>query len=197
MGLRHRDQTSREGHCGRRWQVTENTFWVQNGEIARQCSNRWVHIIFWTTSPCSHPVSPQRVGKGKREWRGSPLRRVDYLMKGNQLERYAGLWTFIHLAWPLLNFHDGLWLFRGRVNGDFSALLQMYYLPFSMRDTSSNQREPCSPLIDGLCVGFKEKRWGMEVEGWEERREGLGAGACVVGYGGRGVSQMSSPLKEN
>lgn len=59
-------------------------------------------------------ASPQRSGKGEREWWGPLLRRVDYLMKGNQLERYGGLWTFIHLAWPLLSFHDGLWLFRGR-----------------------------------------------------------------------------------
>lgn len=35
-------------------------------------------------------VSPQRGGRGEREWRG-PLLRVDYLMKGNQLERYGGL----------------------------------------------------------------------------------------------------------
>lgn len=59
-------------------------------------------------------ASPQRGGRGEREWQGPLLKRVDYLMKGNQLERYGGLWTFIHLAWPLLNFHDGLWLFRGR-----------------------------------------------------------------------------------
>jgi len=45
-----------------------------------------------------------------------------------------------------------------RVNGDCSAVLQMYYLPYSMRDTSSNRREPCGLLIDGLCVRFKEKR---------------------------------------
>lgn len=51
-----------------------------------------------------------------------------------------------------------------RVNGDCSALLQMYYLTYSMRDTSSNQIGPCGLLIDGLCVGFEEKdeAWGVE-----------------------------------
>ena len=41
-----------------------------------------------------------------------------------------------------------------RVNGDCSALPQMYYPPYSMEDTSSNQIGPYGLLIDGLCVGF-------------------------------------------
>lgn len=36
-------------------------------------------------------ASPQRGGRGEREWQGPLLKRVDYLMKGNQLERYGGL----------------------------------------------------------------------------------------------------------
>lgn len=113
----------------------------------------------------------------KRKMRqGQLLWRVNYLMRDNQLECYSPLWTFIHLAWPLLTFHDGLWLFRGReisVNCDCSALLQMYYLPYSMNDTSSNQRELCSPLIDGFVWGLKgekklrQKGWGLRGErGW-------------------------------
>lgn len=77
------------------------------------------------------------------------------------------------------------------VNGDCSALLQMYYLPYSMNDTSSNQRDPCGLLIDGLCVGFEgeKKRWGRRVEGLVEKGDGVQEGG--------GVSQMSSTLKEN
>lgn len=134
----------------------------------------------------------------QKMWQGQLLWRVDYLMRGNQLECYSLLWTFIHLAWPLLNFCDGLWLFRGSeisVNGDCSALLQMYYLPYSMNDTSSNQREPCGLLIDGLCVGFEggeeKKRWGRRVAGLGEKGDGVQEG------GGGRVSQMSSTLKEN
>lgn len=42
----------------------------------------------------------------------------------------------------------------------------MYYLPYSMNDTSSNQREPCGLLIDELCVGFEgEKKKKDEAEG--------------------------------
>lgn len=60
-----------------------------------------------------------------------------------------------------------------RVNGDCSALLQMYYLPHSMRDTSSNQGEPRGLLIDGLCVGFEEERWGFKAEGRNGRERGV------------------------
>lgn len=121
--------------------------------------------------------------KIKKMWQGQLLWRVDYLMRGNQLECYSPLWTFIHLAWPLLNFYDGLWLFSGReisVNGDCSALLQMYYLPYSMNDTSSNQREPCGLLIDGLYVGFEggKKRWGRRLRG--ERGWSAGGGWGVT-----------------
>lgn len=44
------------------------------------------------------------------------------------------------------------------VHGDYSVLLQMYRLLYSMKDSSSNQREPCGLLIDGLCVGLEEKK---------------------------------------
>lgn len=181
------------------WQVTQN-------EVK---SVYYIRMRSWTW-PCLDPADECTLASQiadvhtvsmdgwlrflKKMWQGQLLWRVDYLMRGNQLECYSSLWTFIHLAWPLLNFYDGLWLFRGReisVNGDCSALLQMYYLPY---DTSSNQREPCGPLIDGLCVGFEggKKRWGRRVEGLGEK----GAGVRGGGGGGR-VSQMSSTLKEN
>lgn len=41
--------------------------------------------------PEMYAGSTQRGGRGEREWQGPLLRRVDYLMKGNQLERYGGL----------------------------------------------------------------------------------------------------------
>lgn len=36
-------------------------------------------------------LSTQKGGRGEREWQGPLLSRVDYLMKGNQLEQYGGL----------------------------------------------------------------------------------------------------------
>lgn len=70
----------------------------------------------------------------------------------------------------------------------------MYYLPHSEGDTSSNRREPCGPLMDGLCVGFEEKK----DEAWTVWVGVEGGGDWCIGIGvGEGVSQMSSPLKEN
>lgn len=74
------------------------------------------------------------------------------------------------------------------VHGDYSVLLHMYHLLYSMKDSSSNQIEPCGLLIDGLCVGFEKKK--------KDETEGLKAsgrrGWCVEG----GVSQMSSTLRK-
>lgn len=50
-----------------------------------------IHLFPFILSPKISTASPQRGGRGEREWRGPLLRRVDYLMKGNQLERYGGL----------------------------------------------------------------------------------------------------------
>lgn len=50
-----------------------------------------IQLFPFFLSPEMSAVSPQRGGRGEREWRGPLLRRVDYLMKGNQLERYGGL----------------------------------------------------------------------------------------------------------
>lgn len=68
------------------------------------------------------------------------------------------------------------------VRGDCSALLHMYYLLYSMKDTSSNQREPCGLLIDRLCVKKKDEAEGLKALG--------------TVYGGWGVSQMSSTLEK-
>lgn len=49
------------------------------------------HLFRLFLCPETSAVSPQRGGRGEREWQGPLLKRVDYLMKGNQLERYGGL----------------------------------------------------------------------------------------------------------
>lgn len=51
----------------------------------------YIQLFRFFLSPQISTVSPQRGGRGEREWQGPLLRRVDYLMKGNQLERYGGL----------------------------------------------------------------------------------------------------------
>lgn len=121
VGLGYGDGASHKGQCGRGGQVTGNrlkSLHCQKGEtnlpLLRQMNTNQLlscSSFFLSWEVCSFSTEGWQ---GEREWRGPLLRRVGYLMKGNQLERYSGLWTFIHLAWPLLNFHDGLWLFRGR-----------------------------------------------------------------------------------
>lgn len=69
------------------------------------------------------------------------------------------------------------------VHGDYSVLLQMYRLLYSMKDSSSNQREPCGLLIDRLCVRLEEKE--------NDETEGLKAlGRRGVVCGGWGVTDV-------
>lgn len=42
-------------------------------------------------------VVVQRSSMGEKHWSGPLLRRVDYLVKGNQLLCYDALWRGIHL----------------------------------------------------------------------------------------------------
>lgn len=122
MGPVFEAQTSCKGQFGA-WRVTENRLkplhYIKMERWTTHFSNRLIHTSYltfplFTSCLKISAISMQRGVRGEREWQGPLLRRVDYIMKGNQLERYGGLWTFIHLVWPLLNFHDGLWLFRGR-----------------------------------------------------------------------------------
>lgn len=134
--------------------------------------------------------------EGWQGWWRPLLRRVDYLMKGNQLERYGGLWTFIHLAWPLLNFHDRLWLFRGRDQ----SWWQLFCSPPNVLSSLFNEGHFIKPggtlqPIDGyaLCGVWRKKmrhgRGWVWAEGRMESRMVFGVGV--------GTSQMSSSLKEN
>lgn len=102
-------------------------------------------------------VLVQRSSRGENYWSGPLLRRVDYLVKGNQLKCWWCTVSGIHLEWLLLNSydnHDGE--NETGVNGDCSALLQMPHPPYSVRDSLSNHKDPSSLLLDKLSVGFKE-----------------------------------------
>lgn len=64
-----------------------------------------------------------------------------------------------------MNFYDGHDREKETgVNADCSALLQMHHLPYSVRDSLSNHKDPSSLLLDELSMGFKEMMRSKAVE---------------------------------